>query len=83
MAMLALSFKVLLAFFSFAIPSYNGVSGKFAKSLAAELKVAACFTNFHRIREDTQGIVTGFTKLEERERIFIQPAIPQCHNSRP
>ena len=67
MALLALSFKVLLAFFSFAIPSYNGVSGKFAKSLAAELKVAACFTNFHRIREDTQGIVSGFTKFHRGE----------------
>ena len=63
MALLASSFKAPLAFFSFAIPSYNGVSGKFAKSLAAELKVAACFTNFHRIREDTQGIVTGITNF--------------------
>ena len=40
------------------------MSGKFAKSLAAELKVAACFTNFHRIREDTQGIVMDVLHIQ-------------------
>ena len=57
------------------------MSGKFAKSLAAELKVAACFTNFHRIREDTQGIVSGFTKFHRGEGTNF--LVSQCHNSHP